>query len=93
MLISSSTLEKLTPEQRKAVEDAAKESTEFQKGLWNAAVDAARKESADKFGVKFITPDIAEFQKAVQPMYDELKNNKVQYPVFEQIRAASSQAK
>lgn len=93
MLISTKTLEKLTPEQRKAVEDAAKESTEYQKSLWNAAVDAARKESTDKFGVKFITPDIAEFQKAVQPMYDDLKNNKVQYPVFEQIRAASSQAK
>ncbi|YBV94840.1 TRAP transporter substrate-binding protein (plasmid) [Phyllobacteriaceae bacterium JZ32] len=88
MLISTATMAKLTPEQQKAVMEAARESTEFQKSAWNASVEAARKESAEKFGVKFIEPDVSEFQRAVQPMYDDLKSSEEKYAVYEKIRAA-----
>lgn len=91
VLISKATLAKLTPAQRDAVYAAAKESTEFHKGIWGAAVDGARKESAEKFGVKIINPDIAEFQKAVAPMVDDLKKDPVKFGAFEQIRAVSDQ--
>ncbi len=74
---------------QKAVYEAARESTEFHKQVWGAAVDAARKECEEKFGVKFIHPDVSEFQKAVAPMYEDLKKNADQYPAFEAIRAVA----
>lgn len=89
MLISTATLGRLTPDQQKAVYDAARESTVFHKQVWGAAVDQARKESEEKFGVKFIHPDVSEFQKAVAPMYEDLKKNADQYPAFEAIRAVA----
>ena len=89
MLISTATLARLTPDQQKAVQDAARESTEFHKQLWGASVDAARKECEEKFGVKFIYPDVSEFQQAVAPMYEDLKTNADQYPAFEAIRAVA----
>ncbi|SJZ84970.1 TRAP transporter substrate-binding protein [Consotaella salsifontis] len=87
VLIGTAAMAKLSPEQQQAVRDAAKESTEYHKKLWNDAVAEAKKECEEKFGVKFIYPDVSEFQKAVQPMYDDLKGNETIYPVFESIRA------
>jgi tripartite ATP-independent transporter DctP family solute receptor len=89
VLISKATLDKLTPEQRQAVREAAKESTEFHKKVWGEAVDQAREECKVKFDVTFIEPDISEFQKAVQPMYDDLKGRPVLYNVYQQIRAVA----
>lgn len=86
MLVSQRTLSGLSPEHQQAVLEAAKESTEFHKGAWKAAVDAAKKECEDDFGVTFYYPDIAPFQAAVQPMYDDLKNEPEKYMVYEQIR-------
>jgi len=91
VLIGKSTLDKLTPEQRKAVREAAKESTEFHKKVWGEAIDQAREECKVKFDVEFIEPDISEFQNAVQPMYDDLKSRPVLYNVYQQIRAVAGQ--
>jgi TRAP-type C4-dicarboxylate transport system substrate-binding protein len=90
LLIGTATLERLTPEQRRAVVEAAKESTAFQRGAWNDAVETARQESVEKFGVTFIEPDAAEFQQAIQPIYEELKADPDKYSVYEQIRAAAT---
>lgn len=90
LLIGTATLERLTPGQRQAVAEAAKESTAFQRGAWNDAVEAARQESVEKFGVTFIEPDVAEFQQAIQPIYEELKADPEKYSVYEQIRAAAT---
>ncbi len=87
MLISERTLSGLSDEQKTAVKEAAKESTEFHKGAWKAAVDAAKKECEDEFGVTFYYPDIVPFQAAVQPMYEDLKSDTDKYTVYEQIRA------
>ena len=89
VLVSTATFDRLTPEQRSAVVEAAKESTAIQRSAWNASVEAARKESAEKFGVKFYEPDVSEFRAAVQPMYDELKSSPEKHAVVEKIRAAS----
>ena len=89
MLISTATLAKLTPDQQKAVYDAARESTEYHKQVWGAAIDAAKKECEDKFEVKFIYPDVSEFQDAVKPMYEELKQHPEQYKAFQEIRAVA----
>lgn len=90
LLIGTATLERLTPEQRQAVVEAAEESTAFQRGAWNDAIEAARQESVEKFGVTFIEPDVAEFQQAIQPIYEELKADPEKYSVYEQIRAAAT---
>lgn len=87
MLISKTTYDSLTPEEQTAVIEAARESTEFQKGVWGEAVAATKKEAADNFGVTYYYPDVAEFQAAVQPMYEELKSEPEKYAVYEQIRA------
>lgn len=71
VVISTATLERLTPEHRAAVLDAAKESTEFHKSVWDAAVEAAKAETA-AMGVTFYTPDVAPFREAVKVMYDDL---------------------
>jgi TRAP-type C4-dicarboxylate transport system substrate-binding protein len=86
VLISKATMDRLTPTQRKAVQEAAKESTEFQKQAWAQAVNEAKATSEKQFGVTFYYPDVAEFQAAVQPMYDELKSEPEKYKVYEAIR-------
>jgi len=86
VLISKATMDRLTPTQRKAVQEAAKESTEFQKQAWTKAVNDAKAMSQEKFGVTFYYPDVSEFQAAVQPMYDELKTDPEKYKVYQEIR-------
>lgn len=89
LLISTATLDRLSPEHRQAVIDAAKESTEFHKGAWTEAVEAARQEAEQEFGVQFLTPDQEPFRAAVQPMYDELASDPERNAIYEQIRAAA----
>ena len=91
MLISTATLDKLSPEHREAVIEAAKESTEYQKQLWGAAVEAEKETAAAEFGVEYFYPDVSEFQKAVQPMYDALKSEPEKYAVYEEIRAQAGE--
>lgn len=71
LLIGTAAMARLTPEQQAAVQEAATESTEFHKGVWDAAIEAERQKAADEFGVEFTTPDIASFRDAVAPIYDE----------------------
>jgi len=86
LLISSATMQRLSPNQQQAVREAAKESTEFHKQAWAQAVNDAKETSEKQFGVTFYYPDISEFQAAVQPMYDELKSEPEKYRVYEAIR-------
>jgi len=86
VLISKATMDRLSPDQRKAVQEAAKESTEFQKKAWTQAVNDAKTMSEKQFGVTFYYPDVTEFQAAVQPMYDELKSDPEKYKVYQAIR-------
>lgn len=86
VLISKATMDRLNPDQRKAIRDAAKESTEFQKKAWTKAVNDAKTMSEKEFGVTFYYPDVSEFQAAVQPMYDELKSDPEKYQVYQAIR-------
>lgn len=71
LLIGTMALDRLTDEQKTAVYEAAKESTEFHKGVWDAAIEAEKQKAADEFGVQFYEPDVAPFREAVTPIYDE----------------------
>jgi tripartite ATP-independent transporter DctP family solute receptor len=89
LLISNAALERLSPEHRAAVVEAAKESTEFHKAAWDGAIEAAKQEAEEKFGVQFYHPDVAEFRAAVEPIYAELANDPEKQAVVEKIRAAA----
>ncbi|MFV0333068.1 MAG: TRAP transporter substrate-binding protein [Tropicimonas sp.] len=89
MLISTRTLDRLSEENRQAVLEAAKEATEFHKGVWATAIEAEKQKAADEFGVTFYYPDLKEFQDAVQPMYEALKAEPEKYAVFEAIRGVA----
>lgn len=70
VLISMKTWNKLSPDDRKIVADAAKESEKKQSELWAKY----EKESLDKVkaaGCKINTPDQAPFRELVKPMYDK----------------------
>ena len=86
MLISNAALDRLSPEHQEAVREAARESTEFHKQAWSEAVEAAKQEAQEEFGVQFYHPEVAEFREAVQPMYEELDPASEQGAVVEQIR-------
>jgi tripartite ATP-independent transporter DctP family solute receptor len=86
VLISTATLDRLSEEQRTAVIEAARESTEFHKEVWAEAIEVEKQKSAEEFGVNFYYPDLSPFQAAVQPMYEDLKAEPEKYAVYEAIR-------
>ncbi|MFN3275697.1 MAG: TRAP transporter substrate-binding protein [Paracoccus sp. (in: a-proteobacteria)] len=86
LLIGTATMDRLSEEHRTAVTEAAAESTAFHKTVWDAAVEEAATEAAERFDVQFYEPDLAPFRDAVAPMYDELDEGNA--ALVEQIRAA-----
>jgi tripartite ATP-independent transporter DctP family solute receptor len=67
LVISSKVWEKLSKEQQKAIQEAAKESTEFGNPLWTKSIAEAKVE-AEKMGVEFNDVEKKPFQDAVAPM-------------------------
>lgn len=90
VLISSAALKRLSEDNRAAVIDAAKESTEYHKQVWGAAIDA-EKAKAEEMGVQFFKTDVSQFQAAVAPMYDALKVEPEKQALFDAIRAEAEQ--
>lgn len=74
LIIKNSVFEKLTPEQQKAVKEAAKESTEFHDQIWDEAEQAAI-EKSEAAGVSIYYPDLAPFAQVLKPLQDELVAN------------------
>jgi tripartite ATP-independent transporter DctP family solute receptor len=88
VLINSRSLAGFREADRRLIEAAAKRSTEFEKGAWHAAIEAARDESRREFGVVFNEDvDVKAFQKAVAPMYESLRDKPEIEASFRQIRA------
>lgn len=87
VVINAAILDKLPPEHRQAILDAAKESTELHKRLWREEVIAAKRQAQQEFNVQFYQPDIKAFQQAVSPMYDEMRiAHPEQYQLYQIIR-------
>lgn len=66
-VISSKTWDSLSPDQQKAINEAAKESTQFGNPIWTKSISDA-KDEAEKMGVKFNEVDKEAFRKAVAPV-------------------------
>ncbi|WP_043527690.1 TRAP transporter substrate-binding protein [Litchfieldella xinjiangensis] len=90
ILISNSALESLSEDQREAVMESIRESTEFQLDEWAEAVAEAREQIKNEFDVEINEVDITPFQEAVQPMYERLKDNPEQHALYEQVKELSN---
>ncbi len=71
LVISSKIWDGLSEEQQTAVKEAAKESTDYHKGIWATAIDEAIEDAKTNMGVEFVEVDKAPFREAVQPMLDK----------------------
>ncbi|SCX99684.1 TRAP transporter substrate-binding protein [Alkaliphilus peptidifermentans] len=71
VVISSKVWDSLTAEQKAILQEAAVESTEYHKPLWNEAIAEAVKEAKKDMGVTFHEVDKGPFREAVASMLDE----------------------
>ncbi|MFV0263762.1 MAG: TRAP transporter substrate-binding protein [Kluyvera sp.] len=88
LLMSSLTLEKLSPEQQRIVQDAIKASIEFEKSAWDAEIEKTKQQAVKDFNVEFFDIDIKPFQQAVQPIYADLKSKPQLDTLYQRIQAA-----
>ncbi len=72
LLISTHTWARLNAQEKQWLQKAVGASLEQQKKLWDAKTKEAFQDF-EKFGIEVVWPDKAPFEKAVQPLYDELK--------------------
>lgn len=86
LLISTTKWEKLTKAQQDILQQAARESFDYQKTLW-ADYEKSEQVKAEKMGVKFSSPNKAPFVAKVKPMIDEARKNPKIATVLDQIAA------
>lgn len=86
LLISTKIWETLTEEEQGWVQEAATESVEYQRQLWEES-ERLSLEQAQAAGVEVIYPDKAPFIEMVQPLYDEYKKDPVLSRFIERIEA------
>ena len=77
-LVSNDTMDRLTPELRKVVKDAAVDAAKYHTNLF-VTEEANLKQFFQDHGVTITEPNTDEFKAAMQPVYDEYikKNGKV----------------
>ena len=88
LLMSTLTLEKLTPEQQSIVTDALRASIEFEKAAWDKAIQQTRQAAINDFNVEFFEIDKKPFQDAVQPIYEKLKDKPQLDALYQRIQTA-----
>ncbi|SKA12633.1 TRAP transporter substrate-binding protein [Consotaella salsifontis] len=72
LVISTFTWDSLTPDEQKALQQAADESLAFHKDLWAKDIEKARETAKNEMNVEFKEVDKEPFRKATQPFYDEV---------------------
>ena len=89
VVIASSVWNKFSDEQKSIVVECAKTATEEYKDAWKKFEDEVLDKAVNQNGVELVKDvDIAAFQAAVQPIYENLKtSNPTTYAVVEEIRA------
>ncbi len=80
-------LDKLSAEDRKVFDEAAKVAQEAEFAAWHKSVDDA-KAKAEKMGVEFITVDANEFREKVLPLHEQLlKDNPAMKEIYDEASA------
>ena len=89
VIIASSVWNKFSDEQKSIVSECAATATEEYKDAWKKFEDEVLDKAVNQNGVELVKDvDIAAFQAAVQPIYENLKtSNPTTYAVVEEIRA------
>lgn len=89
VVIASSVWNKFSDEQKSIVSECAATATEEYKDAWKKFEDEVLDKAVNQNGVELVKDvDIAAFQAAVQPIYENLKtSNPTTYAVVEEIRA------
>lgn len=89
VIISSNIWNQFSDDQKSAVTECAKAATEEYKTAWKNFEDEVLDKAVNQNGVELVKDvDIAAFQSAVQPIYENLKtSNPETYAVVEEIRA------
>ena len=72
LVMSTKKWDRLTEDQQKAVKQAARESMDYHRTLWNEIVTKEIQKAKTDLGVEFIEVDKAPFIEAVMPMHEEL---------------------
>jgi len=85
LLISQIVWESLTPQQQTWVQEAADESSVFQRKLWKEKTDEAIEET-EKEGVKFYYPDKKPFVEKVKAMHQSYDDNEKIAPLLKRIK-------
>ncbi len=86
LLISRLIWNKLSPQEQKWVKEAAMESLDFQKKIWQEAELEALRE-VQKAGVIVTTPDKKDFIELVKPMYEEFSKDQKIKELIQAIQA------
>jgi len=73
LLISLHVWNRLTPQQRQWVQEAAMESAQYQKQLWKESTEEAL-QAVQEAGVEIIYPDKQPFVEKVQPIYEQYRD-------------------
>ncbi|MBI9071327.1 MAG: TRAP transporter substrate-binding protein [Melioribacteraceae bacterium] len=85
LLIGTKIWKTLNKDQQKWLQEAVKESTVYQRKIWQEASDHAIEE-VKKAGVQVIRPDKTPFINMVQPVYEEYKDKPEIYNLLKEIK-------
>ncbi|SFL47150.1 tripartite ATP-independent transporter solute receptor, DctP family [Gracilibacillus orientalis] len=90
VIMNDNSLEQLTKDQQQAIQEAAKESTEYEKEVWNAAVEAEKNEAVEEYDVEFNEVEKEPFLEKVQPIHETFKQDEELGKIYQAIRDASN---
>src|SRR5690606_30348752 len=85
LVISTHLWEELSEQEKKWMEDAAREAAVYQRKLWIEAEKEALT-AVEEAGVTIIHPDKETFAEAVKPMYELYQNDSVLYDLIWEIK-------
>lgn len=85
LIMSTHTWNRFTEEEQKWIQEAAKNSVDYQRKLWLQSEKEALEE-IKKAGVKVSYPDKNLFREKVQPMYEQMKKDDIMKALIDKIQ-------
>ena len=89
LLISTIVWETLTPQEQEWLQEAAEESAQYQKVVWQEATNAGPAGALEEYGIEIIYPEKEPFAEIVAPIYESFKNEPEVYDIIQRIRDTS----
>ncbi len=93
VIMSKRTLDKLSPEDRRLIKEAAKASVEYQRSLWSALEQKAQTKIRAAGAVITEIPDKTAFIRAMDPVYEKHVKDPRMKDLVKRIRAAGGDTK